>query len=83
MKLTEMRNIGKEMANKLHSIGITTPEELQLAGSKEAFLQLRLTHENVCLVHLYALHGAIENLDYNQLPEKTKQELKSFSDQLK
>ncbi len=39
--LTEMRNIGKEMASKLKGVGITTAEELTDIGSKEAFSRLK------------------------------------------
>ena len=38
---------------------------------------------SVCLVHLYALEGAICNTEYNCLSEEKKQELKEFSDFLK
>lgn len=38
---------------------------------------------NVCLVHLYTLQGAIDRIEYNQLPDEVKRDLKSFSDELK
>ena len=37
----------------------------------------------MCLVHLYALEGAIENVEFNALSENRKKELKEFSDFLK
>ena len=81
-ELSSMRNIGAELEKKLKSIGISSPDELMQAGSKEAFLRLKLRHSNVCLVHLYALEGAITDREYNQLPEDVKGELKRFSDGL-
>ena len=33
-----------------------------------------------CLVHLYALEGAIMNVEFNSLSEDKKKELKAFSD---
>ena len=78
-----MKNIGTEMKKKLNSIGITRAEELSQIGSKEAFFRLKATYPEVCLVHLYTLHGAIENLDFNVLPQDVKEDLKSFSDSLK
>ena len=75
-----MRNIGKEIEKKLKSIGICSAEELQQTGSKEAFLRLKTRYSNICLVHLYVLQGAIDDIEYNRLPEETKQELKRFSD---
>lgn len=81
--LTSMTNIGKEMARKLKSVGIDTPEKLIETGSKEAFFKLKETYPNVCLVHLYVLEGAINNTEYNALSESKKKELKKFSDSLK
>lgn len=81
--LTSMRNIGREMAGKLTAVGIDSPEKLMEAGSREAFFKLKETFPNVCLVHLYALEGAVTGQEYNQLPEETKQDLKAFSDFLK
>ena len=82
-ELTSLRNIGKELEKKLKFAGITTPEQLRTVGSKEAFLKLKLRDPYVCLVHLYALEGAIADTEYNQLPEEVKQSLKTFSDSLK
>lgn len=82
-ELTAMENIGKEMARKLTAVGIDSPEKLIEIGSKQAFFRLKETFPNVCLVHLYALEGAITGQEYNQLPEETKKDLKSFSDFLR
>lgn len=81
--LTSMTNIGREMARKLKSVGIDTPEKLIETGSKEAFFKLKETHPNVCLVHLYVLEGALTNTEYNALSESKKRELQKFSDSLK
>ena len=83
LELTAMRNIGKEMARKLRAVGIDSPEKLMEAGSKQAFFQLKTVFPQVCLVHLYALEGAILDVEYNCLSEETKQDLKAFSSQLK
>ena len=82
-ELTSMRNIGKEMARKLTAVGIDTPEKLAQAGSKEAFFRLKAVYPQVCLVHLYALEGAIQDVEFNGLPKEKKQDLKEFSDCLK
>lgn len=82
-ELTAMGNIGKEMARKLTAVGIDSPEKLMEIGSKQAFFRLKETFPNVCLVHLYALEGAITGQEYNRLPEETKKDLKSFSDFLR
>lgn len=76
-------NIGKEMARKLDSVGIGSAEELIRSGAEQAFLKLKERYPNVCLVHLYALEGAVRNVEFNGLPEDRKKELKEFSDFLK
>ena len=82
-ELTSMRNIGKELEKKLKSIGICTAEDLTQTGSKDAFIRLKTLYPNVCLVHLYALQGAIDNIKYNQLPNEVKHDLIVFSNSLK
>lgn len=82
-ELTAMMNIGKEMARKLTSVGIDTPEKLIELGAMQAFRKLREAYPNVCLVHLYTLEGAIFNTEYNWLSNDRKKDLKAFSDSLK
>ena len=82
-ELTSLRNIGKEIENKLKLAGINTAEELKKTGSTEAFLKLKLNDPSVCLAHLYALEGAVSDIEYNQLPDDLKKRLKDFSDSLK
>lgn len=82
-ELISMMNIGKEMERKLTAIGIDSPEKLIETGAKQAFLKLKQTYPQVCLVHLYTLEGAICNTEYNNLSEAKKKELKEFSDFLK
>lgn len=82
-ELTAMMNIGKELARKLTSVGIDSPEKLIELGSKKAFARLKEAYPNVCLVHLYTLEGAIYNTEYNRLSEDKKKDLKEFSDSLK
>ena len=82
-ELVTMMNIGKEMAEKLDSVGIGSAEELICSGAEQAFLKLKERYPNVCLVHLYALEGAVRNVEFNSLPENRKEELKEFSEFLK
>lgn len=82
-ELDSMMNIGKEMKMKLFSIGIRSPKDLIRLGSKKVFAQLKEQYPNVCLVHLYVIQGAIDNVEYNQLSDETKLDLKRFSDSLK
>lgn len=82
-ELKSMANIGDEMAKKLASVGIDSPEKLIKQGAKQVFVKLKEAYPNVCLVHLYALEGAIQDTEFNSLSEEKKKELKEFSDFLK
>lgn len=81
-KLTDMLNIGKELESKLQSVNVDSAENLVELGAKEAFLRLKEAYPNVCLVHLYALQGAITDTDFNNLSRETKEDLKTFCDNL-
>ena len=78
-ELSALRNLGKKMEDRLKSVGISTAEELKSVGSKEAFIRLKTLDPKVCTVHLYSIEGAICDIDYNQLPEDVKKDLKEFS----
>ena len=82
-ELTSMINIGIEMAKKLKSVGIYSAEELLAAGPEQAFARLKKQYPQVCLVHLYALEGAVSHTEFNSLSVEKKQNLKAFSDALR
>ena len=82
-ELTSMVNIGAEMTRKLAAAGIHTPQQLAAEGAEGAFFRLKAVFPQVCLVHLYALEGAIRGVEFNRLPPDRKRALKAFSDQLK
>ena len=85
-ELTSLRNIGKTLEAKLKSVGIMTTEELMTVGSEEAFVRLKLRYpdtKGMSLVHLYAIEGAILDVEFNHLPEDVKQRLKDFCNNLR
>lgn len=82
-ELISGKNLGKEMAKKLSNVGITSLEELTALGAKEAYRRLKEVYPQVCLVHLYVLEGAIQNMEFHNLSQEKKRELKVFSDSLK
>lgn len=79
-ELASMMNIGREMAKKLRSVGISSAEELIAAGPEQAFARLKAQYPGVCLVHLYALEGVVSQTEFNSLSEEKKRALKRFSD---
>lgn len=68
---------------KLTTVGIDSSEKLIELGAKQAFLKLKETYPQGCLVHLCTLWGAIHNTEFNSLSKDKKKELKEFSDFLK
>lgn len=76
--LTDLPNIGKVLERHLNQIGVTTREQLEDMGSKEAFLRIRLHDSGACLRVLYALEGAIQGMPDTRLEQSTKQDLKQF-----
>jgi DNA transformation protein len=77
-KLSEMPNIGKELENKLITIGIRTPAQLKETGSCRAFQLIRAVDRTACINMLYALEGAVQNIRWHHLDRDTKVELKQF-----
>lgn len=78
IKLTEMPNIGKVVAEKLCQVGITTPEELRAIGSEQAFIRLQTIDETACLCMLQGLEGAIQGIRWHNLSKERKEELREF-----
>ena len=76
--LTQMKNIGKVVAEKLIQVGITTPEELCAIGSEQAFIRLQTIDETACFSMLQGLEGAIQGIRWHNLPKERKEELKEF-----
>ena len=82
-ELTSMMNIGKEMARKLAAVGIDSAEALMAEGPGEAFRELKEAYPQVCLVHLYALEGAVCQTELSALSKEKKRELKEYADTVK
>ena len=78
-ELTSMKNIGKTLYMKLFAVGITSAEQLIEAGSKKAYVLLKMSYPEMCAVHLYALEGAITGVDFSELPQEKCDELSAFA----
>ena len=82
-KLISMKNIGIEMQRKLESVGIDSPKKLIDIGAEKSFLCLKEHYPKICLVYLYVLEGAINNIEYTKISNKRKSDLKEFYQYLK
>lgn len=70
--------LGKTMEKKLHSVGIHSAEELKGIGSKQAVLRLKEKYPGTCVVILYHLEAAIQEVEIKQLEDTRKAELKTW-----
>ena len=73
--LQQLKNLGPKSEQWLHLIGIKSKDALEKLGSVEAFIQIanRIPEANLNL--LYALEGALMNLDWRDVPEGVKEQL--------
>jgi DNA transformation protein len=76
--LAALPNIGKDLSQKLHTLGINTPEELKALGTERAYLQVKSLDPGACFSLLCAIEGAIQGIRWHSLPEGRKHELKEF-----
>ena len=84
--IKECKNIGPASAQRMYQAGITSFEELKNIGTEEAFFKIWTSHPSeVCInaCYLYALEGAITNTMWNKIPEKRKQELRTYTKKLR
>lgn len=77
-QLSKLPNIGAVVEDQLNNVGIKTYEQLKEAGSREAWLKIKVIDSTACIHRLYALEGAIEGVKKNQLSPEIKTELKEF-----
>lgn len=81
-RMKTLRNIGPACAEQLVTVGITTPEKLRALGAEDAFLKNIRKYTNMNCVnanYLYALYGAIHDLDWRDIPRNKKEEFKQFT----
>ncbi|MFA7553746.1 MAG: TfoX/Sxy family protein [Spongiibacteraceae bacterium] len=70
--LLDLKNLGNTSINWLHSIGINSQAELKEKGAVEAYHEIKQRGIKVSKVLLYALHGALNDMHWNDLDNQTK-----------
>lgn len=77
--LSELKNIGKTVAARLHEIGVTNEAELKKLGAAKAYKWMSDKtpdkHLPVCY-YLYSLEGAIQNKHWDDFSEAEKAKLR-------
>jgi len=73
----EMRNIGPTTAAWLAEVGIDTPERLRRLGAVEAYRRVKAWRPwDVTLTLLWALEGAITDVDWMDVSPERRLELR-------
>jgi DNA transformation protein len=77
--LSDLPNVGKVLERNLIDVGITSPEQLREAGTREAFLRIRASVDpGACLHMLYGLEGAVRGVKDTLLDAETRRALREF-----
>lgn len=76
--MTELANIGPKLEAQLAQVGITTPEQLKAAGSRDAWLRIKAIDPSACIMRLSALEGAIRGVRWHDLDTGVKEALRAF-----
>ena len=78
--LTELKNIGKKIAERLIAVGVCTESDLRRLGSVETYRLIKAKFPNetipVCY-YLYSFEGALLGKHWDEIGEKKKQQLRS------
>ncbi|SEP73543.1 TfoX/Sxy family protein [Nitrosomonas ureae] len=78
--LTDLKNIGKKIADRLNEVGIFSEDDLQRIGAVEAHRLIRekLPDESlpVCY-YLYSFEGALTDKHWEEIGEPRKHQLKT------
>jgi len=89
-RISEMRNLGPACERDLNAVGINTAGQLKRLGAEAAFVRILLGRKQqgrsgkCCnAAYLYALHGAIHDIDWRKLPELKKLEFKALALELR
>ena len=88
--ISEMRNLGPAVEKDLNAAGIFYASEVKKLGAKKTFIKmlegrLKLGRSAGCCnaLYLYSIYGAIQNLDWRNIPATKKKEFKNFTNTLR
>ncbi|MCL1808840.1 MAG: TfoX/Sxy family protein [Clostridiales bacterium] len=77
-ELTTLPNIAEKLEKQLVEVGITTIEQLNEVGSREAWLRILAKDPSACIMRLSSLEGAIQGVRWHYLDDDTKKSLRAF-----
>lgn len=74
-ELQHLKNLGKTSAQWLHAAGIHNAGDLRRLGAVDAYRAVKARGFRASIVLLYAIEGALLDVNWNQLPPAHKAEL--------
>ncbi|NND96963.1 MAG: hypothetical protein HKN47_06505 [Pirellulaceae bacterium] len=89
-KISEMRNLGPACEADLNAVGICTAQDVIDRGVEVTFMQMlegrkKTGRSTKCCnaAYLYAIHGAIHDIDWRKVPVRKKQQYKRLTAELR
>ncbi|MGV8843277.1 MAG: TfoX/Sxy family protein [Pseudomonas sp.] len=76
-ELQHLKNLGKTSAQWLHAVGIHSATDLRRLGAVSAYRAVRARGFRASKVLLYAIEGALLDMQWNDLPPDHKAQLNS------
>ena len=88
--ISELRNLGPACERDLNAVGIYSLDDIKELGVEGTFLQMmqgriKTKKGGKCFnaAYLYALYGAVHDLDWRDIPEAKKNQFKKLTAQLR
>lgn len=78
----KLRNIGPVSSAWLADVGVHSKDDLQRIGSVEAYALIARKQDGVSLNLLWALEGALQDVDWRELPAESKEKLRTELEQM-
>lgn len=85
-RISEMRNLGPACETDMNAVGIMTAHDLIVIGPEQAFRQvlegrtnMGQSNKSLNALYLYAIYGAIHDIDWREIPEHKKSEFKKLT----
>ena len=82
-KLEELENLGARSAGWLRAVGIADEAALRRIGAARAYAQVkRAFPRQVTSMMLYALHGALTDRHWNDIPSELKAKMREEAERI-
>lgn len=89
-RISEMRNLGPACERDLNAVGIYTAADVTRLGAEETFLRMLIgrtrqgrTANGCNAAYLYAIYGAIHDLDWREIPIDQKNKFKAWTAEIR